>query len=60
MSVDLTTNYLGLKLKNPLVIAACPLTEQLETLQRLEAAGRGRRRPPLALRGADRARRRWR
>ena len=39
MSVDLTTTYLGLKLKNPLVIGACPLTEQLETLQRLEAAG---------------------
>ncbi len=39
MSVDLTTTYLGLKLKNPLVIGACPLTEKLETLQRLEAAG---------------------
>ena len=39
MSVDLTTTYLGLKLKNPLVIGACPLTEQLETLRRLEAAG---------------------
>ena len=26
MSVDLTTKYLGLTLKNPLVIAACPLT----------------------------------
>ena len=39
MSVDLTTTYLGLKLKNPLVIGACPLTEKVETLQRLEAAG---------------------
>ena len=38
MSVDLSTKYLGLKLKNPLVIAACPLTEQLDTL-------RGWRRP---------------
>ena len=28
MSVDLTTKYLGLNLKNPLVIAACPLTQQ--------------------------------
>ena len=39
MSIDLTTKYLGLKLKNPLVIAACPLTHQLDTLVRLEAAG---------------------
>ena len=39
MSVDLTTKYLGLTLKNPLVIAACPLTYRLETLVRLEAAG---------------------
>ena len=26
MSVDLRTKYLGLELKNPLVVAACPLT----------------------------------
>jgi dihydroorotate dehydrogenase (fumarate) len=38
MSVDLTTNYLGLKLKNPLVVAACPLTGQLDVLQRLDEA----------------------
>ena len=39
MSVDLSTTYLGLKLKNPLVISACPLTADVERLKRLEQAG---------------------
>jgi dihydroorotate dehydrogenase (fumarate) len=39
MSVDLTTTYLGLKLKNPLVIAACPLTEKIDQLRQMEQAG---------------------
>ncbi len=39
MSVDLGTKYLGLDLKNPLVVAACPLTEKLDNLRRLEEAG---------------------
>jgi len=39
MSVDLSTKYLGLALKNPLVISACPLTQQLDSLRRLEEAG---------------------
>jgi len=39
MSVELATKYLGLKLKNPLVVAACPLTESLDNLRRLEDAG---------------------
>ena len=39
MSVDLSTKYLGLKLKNPLVVAACPLTEKIDCLRRLEEAG---------------------
>ena len=39
MTVDLSTKYLGLKLKNPLVIAACPLTQSLDHLRRLEDAG---------------------
>ncbi len=39
MSVDLSTEYLGLKLKNPVVVAACPLTESLDHLKRLEDAG---------------------
>jgi dihydroorotate dehydrogenase (fumarate) len=39
MSVDITTTYLGLKLKNPLVISACPLTGEVGQLPRLEQAG---------------------
>lgn len=41
MSVDLTTNYLGLKLRNPLVIAASPVSMQLHCLERLQEAGAG-------------------
>lgn len=37
--VDLTTSYLGLSLKNPLVAAASPLSKKLETAKQLEAAG---------------------
>ena len=39
MSVDLTTTYLGLKLKNPLVASASPLTGNLEALRQLEENG---------------------
>jgi dihydroorotate dehydrogenase (fumarate) len=39
MSVDLSTNYLGMRLRNPLVIAASPLTNELTNLQLLEQAG---------------------
>lgn len=39
MSVDLSTTYLGLKLKNPLVVSACPLTAEITELCRLEDAG---------------------
>jgi dihydroorotate dehydrogenase (fumarate) len=39
MSVDLRTTYLGLKLANPLVVAASPLTDSVDNLKRLEAAG---------------------
>jgi dihydroorotate dehydrogenase (fumarate) len=39
MSVDLSTKYLGLKLKNPLVVAASPLSGKIDWLKRLEAAG---------------------
>jgi len=39
MSVDLSTTYLGLKLKNPLMIAACPLSGQIDWLRRVEEAG---------------------
>jgi dihydroorotate dehydrogenase (fumarate) len=37
--VDLTTTYLGLQLKNPLVASASPLTKKLDTARRLEEAG---------------------
>jgi dihydroorotate dehydrogenase (fumarate) len=37
--VDLTTTYLGMKLKNPLVASPSPLSEKVENIQRLEAAG---------------------
>ena len=39
MSADLSTTYLGLRLKNPLVISACPLTAQIDQLRRLAEAG---------------------
>jgi dihydroorotate dehydrogenase (fumarate) len=39
MTINLNTKYLGLNLKNPLVIAACPLTGKIDWLKRLEAAG---------------------
>lgn len=37
--LDFSTNYLGLKLKNPVVVSASPLTEKLENFRRLEDAG---------------------
>jgi dihydroorotate dehydrogenase (fumarate) len=37
--VDLTTTYLGLPLKNPLVASASPLSKKLDLVQRLEDAG---------------------
>jgi dihydroorotate dehydrogenase (fumarate) len=37
--VDLTTTYLGLKLKNPLVASPSPLTEKVENVKRMEEAG---------------------
>ena len=39
MNVDLSTNYLGLKLKNPLVASAGPLTGKLESLRQLDDSG---------------------
>ena len=37
--VDLTTTYLGLKLKNPLVASPSPLSEKVENVKRMEEAG---------------------
>lgn len=39
--IDLTTTYLGLNLKNPLVAGASPLTEDLDNIRRMEDAGAG-------------------
>lgn len=39
MHADLSTNYLGLPLRNPIVASASPLTGDLATLRRLEQAG---------------------
>src|SRR6266566_5106793 len=38
-SIDLSTSYLGLQLKNPLVASASPLSKKVDTLRRLEDAG---------------------
>jgi len=37
--MDLTTSYMGLKLKNPLVPSASPLSKDLDTIKKLEDAG---------------------
>jgi dihydroorotate dehydrogenase (fumarate) len=37
--MDLSTTYLGLKLKNPLVASASPMSKKLERVQRMEEAG---------------------
>ena len=42
MNIDLSTRYLGLQLRNPLVVAASPLTNELANLDRLEQAARER------------------
>ena len=36
---DLTTDYLGLHLKNPLVASASPLSKKLDTVKKMEDAG---------------------
>ena len=41
MTPELTTEYLGLTLKTPVVAASCPLTGDIDALKRLEAAGAG-------------------
>ncbi|MEI8289180.1 MAG: dihydroorotate dehydrogenase-like protein [Verrucomicrobiota bacterium] len=37
--MDLTTNYLGLKLRSPLVVSASPLSEDIDNIKRMEDAG---------------------
>jgi dihydroorotate dehydrogenase (fumarate) len=37
--VNLSTRYLGLKLKNPLVVSSSPLTENIDSIRQMEDAG---------------------
>ena len=37
--MDLSTNYLGLKLRTPLVPSASPLSEEIDKIKQMEAAG---------------------
>lgn len=39
--IDLTTNYLGLKLRCPLVASASPLSKDLDSIRRMEDSGIG-------------------
>ena len=38
---DLRTNYMGIELKNPIVVGACSLSRQIDSIKELEAAGAG-------------------
>ena len=54
---DLTTSYLGLELRSPIVASARSADRATSTrCGRLEEAGRGGRRAAVAVRGGDRAR----
>ena len=37
--IDLTTEYLGLKLKSPLVVSSTPLSQSIATIRRMEDCG---------------------
>lgn len=37
--MNLTTNYMGLKLRSPLVVSASPMSEDLDNIKRMEDAG---------------------
>ncbi len=37
--IDLSTQYLGLKLRNPLVVAASPLCKEISNLRHMEDSG---------------------
>ena len=41
MNVDLSTRYLGLELRSPIVASACPLTRDLAAVAQIESAGAG-------------------
>lgn len=39
MNIDLRTRYLGMELSSPLALGACPLTERIDVLKKLEDFG---------------------
>jgi len=39
--MDLSVKYLGLDLRNPLIVSSCRLTETIENIKRMEQAGAG-------------------
>ena len=39
--VDLTTSYLGLKLKNPIIVGSSGLTDSVDKIKILETMGAG-------------------
>ena len=39
--MDLSTNYLGMKLRSPLVASASPISEKIDNIKRMEDAGAG-------------------
>ncbi|MCS6829921.1 MAG: dihydroorotate dehydrogenase-like protein [Armatimonadota bacterium] len=41
MSIDFSTTYMGLKLRNPLVASSSPLSHKIDTICKLEEAGIG-------------------
>jgi dihydroorotate dehydrogenase (fumarate) len=40
-TIDLSTTYLGLKLKNPLVASSSPMCEDVDNIRRIEDSGAG-------------------
>ena len=38
---NLTTHYLGLELRNPIIVSSCELTDSLENVKQMEEAGAG-------------------
>jgi dihydroorotate dehydrogenase (fumarate) len=39
--MDLSTTYMGMKLRNPLVVSACPLSRKVDNVRQMEDAGAG-------------------
>ncbi|MFA7171932.1 MAG: hypothetical protein WC340_00720 [Kiritimatiellia bacterium] len=38
---DLRTNYMGIPLRNPLIVGASPMTANLDTIKKIEEMGAG-------------------